>query len=175
MTKDQNGKLRVEKMGLKEITREGFEYELTLSFNLSQNHLAQTSKDRTSLFMIDEKPVPEFVITKETGEKLKAWAENTTVPEKVVVPPQMTKPAVKPEVRMINDFQRKKIFALGKELGKESEETKKFVKGYFEVQHFNEITENQAAGMIVGMMKKKKTIEPVMNESVDPASIPANL
>ena len=108
MTKDQNGKLRVEKMGLKEITREGFEYELTLSFNLSQNHLAQTSKDRTSLFMIDEKPVPEFVITKETGEKLKAWAENTTVPEKVVVPPQMTKPAVKPEVRMINDFQRKR-------------------------------------------------------------------
>lgn len=71
MTKDSNGKMKVEKAGLKEITREGFEYELTLSFAINQNHLAEVSKDRTSLFMNE----PEFTISKETGEKLIAWVQ----------------------------------------------------------------------------------------------------
>ena len=47
MTKGSDGKLKVEKAGLKEITREGFEYELTLNFNLEINHHATASKDRT--------------------------------------------------------------------------------------------------------------------------------
>ena len=34
MNKDSNGKTTVTKAGLKEVTREGFEYELTLNFNL---------------------------------------------------------------------------------------------------------------------------------------------
>ncbi len=76
MTQDANGRLKVEKKGLKEITREGFEYELTLSFDLSQNHLAATSKDRTGLFM----DKPEFQITAETGKTLKAWAEKGVEP-----------------------------------------------------------------------------------------------
>lgn len=71
MTQDTNGRLKVEKKGLKEITREGFEYELTLSFDLSQNHLANTSKDRTGIFM----DKPEFQITADTGKILKNWAE----------------------------------------------------------------------------------------------------
>ena len=77
MTQDTNGRLKVEKKGLKEITREGFEYELTLSFDIAQNHLATTSKDRTSLFM----DKPDFRITKETGETLSEWAEKGVVPE----------------------------------------------------------------------------------------------
>jgi len=73
MSKDNNGKLTVQKAGLKEITRDGFEYELTLSFNIeNKNHLAVASKDRTGLF--DNKP--EFVITEETGKILKEWAES---------------------------------------------------------------------------------------------------
>lgn len=76
MTQDANGRLKVEKKGLKEITREGFEYELTLSFDLSQNHLAATSKDRTGLFM----DKPEFKITAETGKILKDWAEKGIEP-----------------------------------------------------------------------------------------------
>lgn len=79
MTQDTNGRLKVEKKGLKEITREGFEYELTLSFDLSQNHLANTSKDRTGLFM----DKPEFQITAETGKILKNWAEKGIEPEPV--------------------------------------------------------------------------------------------
>lgn len=79
MTQDTNGRLKVEKKGLKEITREGFEYELTLSFDIGQNHLANTSKDRTGLFM----DKPEFLITAETGKTVKNWAEKGVEPEPV--------------------------------------------------------------------------------------------
>lgn len=79
MTQDTNGRLKVEKKGLKEITREGFEYELTLSFDIGQNHLALTSKDRTGIFM----DKPEFLITAETGKTLRDWAEKGIEPEPV--------------------------------------------------------------------------------------------
>ena len=72
MTKDSNGRVRVEKVGLKEVQREGFEYELTLNFEIDSNHLAKASKDRTGLFA----DKPEFIITKETGKALKVWAES---------------------------------------------------------------------------------------------------
>lgn len=65
-----NGKTKVVKHGTKEITREGFEYELTVNFELlNDNHMASASKDRTGLFMNK----PEFVITTKTGEKLLDW------------------------------------------------------------------------------------------------------
>lgn len=72
MVKDGNGKTKVEKLGMKEVTRDGFEYELTLSFNLSQNNLASVSKDRTNLFMNK----PEFRIDQKTGQQLMEWAES---------------------------------------------------------------------------------------------------
>ncbi len=74
MTTDSQGKMKVEKQGLKEVTREGFEYELTLSFALSQNHLAEPSKDRTGIFMGNSQ-FDNFVITEETGKTLRDWAE----------------------------------------------------------------------------------------------------
>lgn len=65
-----NGKTRVVKHGTKEITREGYEYELTANFELiNDKHLARASKDRTGLFM----DKPEFVINKATGRKLISW------------------------------------------------------------------------------------------------------
>ena len=75
MTKGQDGKLKVEKAGLKEITREGFEYELTLNFNIDINHHVTASKDRTGLFM----DKPEFIITAETGKKLIDWCNSGEV------------------------------------------------------------------------------------------------
>lgn len=71
MTKDSNGKIKVEKAGLKEITREGFEYELTLNINIESNHMATASKDRTGLF-VDK---PSFMITAETGKKILEWCK----------------------------------------------------------------------------------------------------
>ena len=53
MSKDNNGKTKVTKVGMKQETRDGFEYELTLSLDISQNHLATASKDRTTLFSDD--------------------------------------------------------------------------------------------------------------------------
>ena len=70
MIKDGN-KVRIEKGGLKEITREGFEYELTINLELDTQHNANASKDRTGLFM--GKPV--FVPSEKTGELIATWCE----------------------------------------------------------------------------------------------------
>jgi len=73
MDRDRNGKTKVVKLGTKEITREGFEYELTLNLELiNDNHLAIASKDRTGLFMNK----PEFVITHGTGKILMNWCND---------------------------------------------------------------------------------------------------
>jgi len=71
MTKDNNGRVKVEKSGLKEITREGFEYELTINLEMDTKHNAWTSKDRTGLF-IDK---PAFVPSEKTGEIIAKWCE----------------------------------------------------------------------------------------------------
>jgi hypothetical protein len=71
MSKDSNGKIKVEKAGLKEVTREGFEYELTANLELDTRHNAVASKDRTGLFM----GKPSFVPSEETGELILAWCE----------------------------------------------------------------------------------------------------
>jgi hypothetical protein len=73
MDKDSNGRTKVVKLGLKDVTREGFDYELTTNFEIiNDNHLCIASKDRTGLFMNR----PEFVITKGTGKILKEWCNN---------------------------------------------------------------------------------------------------
>ena len=70
LDKDGNGKTKVMKLGTKEITREGFEYELTVNFELlNDNHLVSASKDRTGLFS----GKPEFIINSTTGKKLISW------------------------------------------------------------------------------------------------------
>ncbi len=71
MTKDNNGKIKVEKGGLREITREGFEYELTINLEMDTAHNAIVSKDRTGLFS----GKPAFVPSEKTGETIAAWCE----------------------------------------------------------------------------------------------------
>lgn len=73
MSKDQNGRVKVEKVGMKEVTREGFEYELTVNFEfLNDKHFVKAGKDRTGLFM----DKPEFVPTEQTGKDIAAWCES---------------------------------------------------------------------------------------------------
>lgn len=70
---DVNGKKSVQKVGTKEVTREGFEYELTMNLEfVNDKHLVKASKDRTSLFMGQ----PEFIPTEETGRLIKNWCES---------------------------------------------------------------------------------------------------
>lgn len=72
MSKGNDGKMKVEKAGLKEITREGFEYELTVNLELNHGHFAVASKDRTGLFM----GKPEFQPSEETGKMIIDWCES---------------------------------------------------------------------------------------------------
>lgn len=73
METDMSGKSKVIKHGTKEVTREGFEYELTANFELiNDKHLVKASKDRTGLFM----DFPEFIISTETGKKLIEWCNS---------------------------------------------------------------------------------------------------
>lgn len=76
-----SGKTQVVKHGTKEITREGYEYELTVNFELvNENHLVKASKDRTSLFANK----PEFIITTETGKLILDWCNSGSTAEKVL-------------------------------------------------------------------------------------------
>lgn len=73
MVKNDKGRIEPVKVGTKEVTKDGFEYELTVNFEfLNDKHLVRASKDRTSMFA-DQ---PEFVITKETGKKILDWCES---------------------------------------------------------------------------------------------------
>lgn len=69
---DQSGgKTKVMKMGTKDVQRDGFEYELTVAFEITTDHIATSTKDRTGLFPNTQ----PFTITEETGKMLKEWNE----------------------------------------------------------------------------------------------------
>lgn len=73
METDMSGKSKVIKHGTKEVTREGWEYELTANFELiNDKHLVKASKDRTGLFM----DFPEFIISTQIGKKLIEWCNS---------------------------------------------------------------------------------------------------
>lgn len=63
---------KVKKLGMKDIQREGWEYELTISLNIDRDtHTASASKDRTEIF----EGLDPFVITEATGVKIRQWCE----------------------------------------------------------------------------------------------------
>lgn len=66
---DKNGKMVPEKVGMKGVTREGMDYEVTIVFDIDIRHQATTSKDRTGLF---SNPMP-FLISEHTGQRIKTW------------------------------------------------------------------------------------------------------
>jgi len=68
---------KVKKVGIKDIQREGWEYELTVSLNIDRDtHKAIPSKDRTNLF---ENTQP-FVITEDTGKLIADWCAQGVAP-----------------------------------------------------------------------------------------------
>lgn len=70
---DRNGKMVPEKVGLKGVTREGMDYELTLVFELDIKNHAIATKDRTGLFT----GKPEFKINPVIGRMLLTWCETS--------------------------------------------------------------------------------------------------
>lgn len=103
-TKDGD-KTVIKKLGLAPVQREGMEYEFTVVFDLSQDHVATASKDRTGLF-----DGSHFVPTVETGEKLLEWlsegeeAQETTesIPEPLL-----------PSVEELRKEALKQVYSLG--------------------------------------------------------------
>ncbi len=89
---------KVHKVGMKDIQREGWEYELTVSLNIDRDtHMAIVSKDRTNLF----EGRPPFIITEDTGKEIKEWCEKGIAPnpEPQVAPPTPVKNPVIMQIR----------------------------------------------------------------------------
>jgi hypothetical protein len=83
---EENGKKTVQKVGTKEITRDGYEYELTANFLLYPvGNFATVSKDRTGIFLNRD----PFLITAETGKEFKDWAELGVEPPRQKTAPEM--------------------------------------------------------------------------------------
>lgn len=68
---DDNGKKGYKKIGLAPVFRDGLEYELTVFFDMTQEHIATASKDRTGIF--DTK---SFIPTVETGKLMDEWRKS---------------------------------------------------------------------------------------------------
>lgn len=65
-------KMQIKKVGLKIQQREGFEYDLHLTFSIEhETHLCTIGKDRTGLFS----DRPPFLITEDLGKELRDWAD----------------------------------------------------------------------------------------------------
>lgn len=68
---EENGRTKVQRLGMDPIAEPGIEYEFTVMFEVAIDHNAQATKDRTSLF--SDKV---FLITEETGQKLMTWLQS---------------------------------------------------------------------------------------------------
>lgn len=69
VTTDDNGKVQVEKVGLKIEQKDSLEYEFAIAFQVYENHVAQPTKDNSSIFTHPE------MLSRETGQKIYDWAE----------------------------------------------------------------------------------------------------
>ena len=80
----EGNKTKVEKAGLDDEIRDGYEYEMTVALEIiNDKHMARASKDRTQLF-VDK---PEFIISVETGISILDWCnqgiEPTSIDEQI--------------------------------------------------------------------------------------------
>jgi len=68
ITEGDRGKSTVKKVGMEPIQRDGLDYEFTLVLDVSMNHSAEASKDRTGLYT-----GKVFIPDEETGKQLADW------------------------------------------------------------------------------------------------------
>jgi hypothetical protein len=146
---EKNGKQVPEKVGLRAITREGVEYEMTLVFDINIKHQATSSKDRTGLF-VDK---PEFLIDQATGKMILDW----------------TKQGVKRYMALGSEITKETI----KEIKKLAKETKMDLAkplAFFKVDAIDELTEVEGIKMVEKLNKIKNPPAPVpekVEETVD--------
>lgn len=68
METDDKGKASVKKLGLAPVQREGMEYEFTVFFDISQDHYAKSTKDRTDMFKNEV-----LILDEQVGKRLLGW------------------------------------------------------------------------------------------------------
>ena len=107
---------KIKKVGMKEIQREGFEYELTLNFNIDRDkHYAIASKDRTGIFS----EIDPFVISEETGKILKEWSEAGTSEKASIVNKEAIEEEEKKKLQSTLNGKKSKIIQNLKKLGRD--------------------------------------------------------
>lgn len=67
---NEKGKHAPKKIGLKNVQREGLDYEFDLLFTIHLNHTCSVEKDRTSLFDGES----GFMLSEDIGQTLKGWS-----------------------------------------------------------------------------------------------------
>ena len=72
-SENERGRTEIRKVGLAPVQREGIDYEFGTVFDLSPNHMAIVSKDRTGIFDGNI-----FEVNQDTGRVLRQWLEAGT-------------------------------------------------------------------------------------------------
>ncbi len=70
---NERGRTEIRKVGLAPIQRDGVDYEFGTVFDISANHMATVTKDRSRIF-----PPEPFIITPKVGEALRKWLDSDT-------------------------------------------------------------------------------------------------
>ena len=79
--RNERGYTEIRKVGLAPVQRDGMEYEFGTVFDLTPEHTASVSKDRTGIF--DGK---FFTLSDETGKILRKWLDNSPSEKKEGLP-----------------------------------------------------------------------------------------
>lgn len=70
MSQGEDGRMGVQKLGMKPIQRDSLEYEFQIVFNINMDNIASVSKDNSGLFLGQE-----FKITTEQGRLIYEWLD----------------------------------------------------------------------------------------------------
>lgn len=90
----ENNKQKIQKIGMREDMRDGFDYELSLVLDIDQNHIATPLKDRTRIF--DGK---SFLIDETVGTQILDWIDNVSDPKATKHIIETHTPTPTPEVK----------------------------------------------------------------------------
>jgi len=156
---------KIKKVGLKEIQREGYEYELTVNFTLDRDgHYATASKDRTSIFI----ELDPFVVSEFTGQTLLAWANEGIGA---------------PNGKLTTDQHGKILELFIKGIKNEDPEVQKktiidFLKKSYKVDDISRLTFEQADGLLANLQErfeklKKSRAEAAGKEVQEPDAVKA--
>ena len=113
-TTNDAGKKQIKAMGMGVVMREGIEYEFTVSFMLDYDHIANATKDRTTIF--DGK---YFTIDANTGKQMYQWLSSGAVPApKAEIPAPAPAPSapddqLKKAVSLVDALVKQKIKDFG--------------------------------------------------------------